>query len=74
MAKVFNTTGTCYPQEHYMVDTTKKMKFFEGLIDRKSYFCINRARQFGKSTSLNWILHNMSQRYLVVPIDFENTS
>ena len=57
-----------------MVDTTAKMKVFERMIDEKKYFTINRARQFGKSTSLNWILHNMSQRYLVVPIDFENTS
>ena len=74
MAKQFNTAVTCDPVRHYMVDTTAKMKVFERMIDDKKYFTINRARQFGKSTSLNWILHNMSQRYLVVPIDFENTS
>ena len=74
MAKQFNTSVTCDPIRHYMVDTTAKMKVFERMIDDKKYFTINRARQFGKSTSLNWILHNMSQRYLVVPIDFENTS
>ena len=73
MAKEFNTEVTCDPERHYMVDTTKKMKVFERLIDRKKYFTINRARQFGKSTSLNWIYNNLSDRYLVVPISFETT-
>ena len=71
MAKYFNTSVTCDPKRHYMVDTTAKMKVFERLIDQKAYFTINRARQFGKSSSLNWILWNMSDRYLVIPISFE---
>ena len=74
MAKEFNTSVTCDPELHYMVDTTKKMKVFERLIEKKSYFTISRARQFGKSTSLNWILHNMSDRYLVIPASFETFS
>ncbi len=74
MAKYFNTSVTCDPARHYMVDTTKKMKVFERLIDEMSYFTISRARQFGKSTSLNWILHNMSDRYLVIPASFETFS
>lgn len=73
MAKEFNTTVTCDPARHYMVDTTKKMKVFEKLIDGKKYFTITRARQFGKSTSLNWIYDNLSDRYLVVPISFETS-
>ncbi|MCR5455861.1 MAG: hypothetical protein K6F33_12810 [Bacteroidales bacterium] len=74
MAKYFNTSVTCDPQRHYMVDITAKMKVFERLIDQKAYFTITRARQFGKSTSLNWILHNMSDRYLVIPASFEKYS
>ena len=74
MAKEFNTSVTCDPERHYMVDTTAKMKVFERMINGRCYFTINRARQFGKSTSLNWILHNMSQDYLVVPISFETES
>ncbi len=74
MAKVFNTSVTCNPKIHYMVDTTAKMKVFERMINGRCYFTIKRARQFGKSTSLNWILHNMSQDYLVVPISFETES
>ena len=53
MAKEFNTSVTCDPERHYMVDTTAKMKVFESMIDKAKYFTINRARQFGKSTSLN---------------------
>jgi hypothetical protein len=57
-----------------MVDVTAKMKVFETLIDRKNYFTITRARQFGKSSALNWILWNMSDRYLVIPASFEKYS
>ena len=71
MAKYFNTAVTCDPKKHYMVDVTEKMKVFERLIDNGNYFTITRARQFGKSTSLNWILDNLSGRYLVIPASFE---
>ena len=52
MAKQFNTAATCDPKRHYMVDISQKMKVFERLIDNGNYFTITRARQFGKSTSL----------------------
>ncbi len=74
MAKKFNTAVTCDPKRHYMVDVTAKMKVFEGLIDDGKYFTITRARQFGKSTSLNWIYNNLSDRYLVIPASFEKYS
>ncbi len=38
MAKEFNTSVTCNPKKHYMVDTTAKMKVFERLIDDGKYF------------------------------------
>ena len=71
MAKAFNTSVTCDPKKHYMVDTTAKMKVFERLINNGNYFTITRARQFGKSTTLNWIYDNLSDRYLVIPTSFE---
>ena len=74
MAKEFNTAVTCNPSEHYMVDVTNKMKVFERLIDRRKYFTITRARQFGKTSALNWIAENLSDEYLVIPASFENTS
>ena len=71
MAKEFNTSVTCNPKKHYMVDTTNKMKVFERLIDRKKYFTINRARQYGKTTMLQMIRRKLSDRYLVIPLSFE---
>ena len=73
MAKKFNTSVTCDPKKHYMVDTTAKMKVFERLINNGNYFTITRARQFGKTSSLKWIYNNLNDRYLVVSISFEDT-
>ena len=73
MAKEFNTSVTCDPQRHYMVDVTKKMKVFERLIDNGNYFTITRARQFGKTSALKWIYNHLNDRYLVVSISFEDT-
>ncbi|MBR6283663.1 MAG: AAA-like domain-containing protein [Muribaculaceae bacterium] len=71
MRKEFNVTGSCNPQWHYMVMTEKRFKAVEGLIDRGKYFTINRARQYGKTTMLNTIWRNLSDRYLVIPLSFE---
>ncbi|MBP5367913.1 MAG: AAA-like domain-containing protein [Bacteroidales bacterium] len=73
MAKRFNTSVTCDPKKHYMVDTTAKMKVFEHLIDNGNYFTITRARQFGKTSSLKWIYNNLNDKYLVISISFEDT-
>ena len=50
--KRFNVTGTCIPQKHYMVDTSAKLNQITKMIEQDSYFAINRARQYGKTTSL----------------------
>ncbi|MBO5132039.1 MAG: AAA-like domain-containing protein [Paludibacteraceae bacterium] len=71
MTKEFNTTGCCNPAIHYMVDTSKKLAQIEELIDRGKYFTINRARQFGKTTTLKALFRNLSERYVVIPISFE---
>ncbi|MBR3492514.1 MAG: AAA-like domain-containing protein [Bacteroidales bacterium] len=71
MRKEFNVTGSCNPQRHYMVDTEKRFKAVENLIDRGNYFTINRARQYGKTTMLNKIWFRLSDKYLVIPLSFE---
>ena len=71
MRKEFNTTGSCNPEWHYMVDTAKRFKAVESLIDKGKYFTINRARQYGKTTTLDTIWRKLSGRYLVVPLSFE---
>jgi len=54
-----------------MVDISSRFKEMEALIDSGSYFTINRARQFGKTTALDMIWRCLSDKYLVVPISFE---
>lgn len=71
MRKCFNTTGSCNPEWHYMVDSAKKFESVEKLIDSGSYFTINRARQYGKTTMLDMIWRRLSDRYLVIPLSFE---
>jgi len=48
----FNVTGLCTPDEDYMVDISGKIEQIKRLVDRRSYFVINRARQYGKTTTL----------------------
>ncbi len=45
MGKIFNTEGTCFPDEHYMVDIQEKLDQIIPMVDEGKYFCINRARQ-----------------------------
>ena len=71
MRKRFNVTGSCNPDWHYMVDTEKRFNAVEVLIDHGDYFTINRARQYGKTTTLDTIWRKLSDRYLVVPLSFE---
>lgn len=62
--RVFNTTGTCNPTEHYMVDLTERLFEVRKLVDGGKYFTINRARQFGKTTMLHALAEYLSQDYL----------
>jgi hypothetical protein len=71
MKKKFNTTGSCNPAQHYMVDTSKKLAQIEEYIEDGSYFTINRARQFGKTTTLDLLFNRLSDRYEVIQLSFE---
>ena len=69
--RVFNTTGICDPSEHYMVDLTQRLFEVRKLVDEGKYFTINRARQFGKTTTLHALAALLSQDYLVISMDFQ---
>ena len=69
--KEFNTTGSCNPQWHYLVDTEKRFKAVENLIDKGKYFTINRARQYGKTTMLQMIRRRLSEQYIIIKTSFE---
>ena len=68
----FNTTGTCYPDEHYMVDITKRLDIIEQKVANGEYITINRGRQYGKTTTLYHLTKRLSKDYVVFSISFES--
>jgi hypothetical protein len=54
-----------------MVDTSRKLAQIEEYIEEGSYFTINRARQFGKTTTMNSLFRRLSSRCVVIKISFE---
>ncbi|MCS6928404.1 MAG: ATP-binding protein, partial [Saprospiraceae bacterium] len=59
MARYFNTTGRCDPEEHYVVDPLRGMyPEIRRLIEAKQYFLIHAPRQTGKTT----LLHALARR------------
>ena len=70
--KRFNTTGVCVPALHYMVDTSDIInQIIEEYIEHGEYFTMNRARQFGKTTTLEQLYQKLKEQYLVLDISFE---
>ena len=69
--KAFNTTAVCVPSEHYMVDIESTIKEIKKLVDAGKFFTINRARQYGKTTTLNALDSYLSAEYDVVSLDFQ---
>ena len=70
----FNTTGLCIPSKHYMVDLSERVLEIRKLIDAGKYFTINRARQYGKTTTLNALRIALSGEYEVISLDFQGIS
>ena len=48
MRRKFNITGSCNPERHYMVDISGRVAQMRAMVERGDYFCVNRARQYGK--------------------------
>ena len=71
MARVFNTTGSCNPELHYMVNIENKLQQIKQLIDRGAYFTINRARQYGKTTTIKALKTYLANDYIVLSLDFQ---
>lgn len=70
--KIFNVTGPCIPELHYMVDTSKKIKtIIREYIEKGCYFTINRARQYGKTTTIGLLARELKKDHIVLPISFE---
>jgi hypothetical protein len=73
MAKQFNITGTCFPDEHYMADVSGKMQIVREMIEAGHYFIINRPRQYGKTTTLYTLsdILRKTGEYIVLNTSFE---
>ena len=69
--RCFNTTGVCDSQLHYMVDIRDKLEKIKQLVDSGAYFTINRARQYGKTTTIQALTVYLEKDYVVIPLDFQ---
>ena len=67
----FNVTGLCTPEQDYMVDITSKLSGIKKMIDAGEYFTMNRARQYGKTTTLHALKQYLKDDYIVAKISFE---
>lgn len=74
MKRYFNTTGACNPKYHYMVNIRPQLEEIKRLIDRGAYFTINRARQYGKTTTLSALKDYLKPDYMVISVDFQMLS
>lgn len=70
----FNTTAVCVPSKHYMVDITERVKEIKKLVDEGKYFTINRARQYGKTTTIMSLSQCLKKYYTVLNLDFQKIS
>ncbi len=71
MYKRFNTTGLCLPEKHYMADISPHLHKIINYVEEGAYFSINCARQYGKTTTLNILAHQLENDFLVVSLDFQ---
>ena len=69
--KKFNVTGLCIQEKHYMVDISDKIAKIMELIDDRQYFTINRARQYGKTTTLFKLAKSLPYDYTCISLSFE---
>lgn len=71
MEKIFNTSADCKPNLHYMVNIEQKLGKIKQMVDKGQYFTINKARQYGKTTTLKALGKLLTKDYTVVSIDFQ---
>ena len=72
--RIFNTTGPCIPEKHYMVDLSSRLVQIKAMVDAGQYFVINRARQYGKTTTLKALSKDLKDAYSVLSLDFQEMS
>ena len=73
MRPSFNTTGPCFPDEHYMLPPERRLGRIMELVDDGKYFTLHAGRQTGKTTSAQWLTHhyNTNDRFRAVWFDLQ---
>jgi hypothetical protein len=73
MRPSFNTTGPCFPGEHYMLPPERRLGRVRELIDDGKYFTLHAGRQTGKTTSAQWLVehYNAGDRFCAVWADVQ---
>ena len=54
-----------------MVDITDRLVKMKAMVDAGNYFTVTRARQYGKTTTLNALYHYLQDDYIVINLSFE---
>ncbi len=72
--KQFNTTGVCIPSKHYMADLSERIAEIQKLVDDGKYVTINRGRQYGKTTTLDALGKVLSEKFILLNLDFQDIS
>ena len=70
MAKIFNVSGDCKPKLHYMVNIDENLEQIKAMVENGQYFTINRARHYGKTTTLRALEVFLDDDYTVISLDF----
>lgn len=70
----FNVAGVCVPDKHYMADISGKLDKIIAMIEDDEYFTINRARQYGKTTTLSRLDDQLKYKYTVLRLSFEGVA
>ena len=71
MTRRFNDVGSCNPLIHYTVNIQERLEKIKHLVDAGAYFTINRARQYGKTTTLAALEKYLAEEYVVISLDFQ---
>ncbi len=58
----FNTTGPCFPDEHYMIPAIERLPGIRELVTGGNYFVIHAPRQSGKTTVLKTLAREINAK------------
>ena len=58
----FNTTGPCFPDEHYMLPALDRLPGIRELVAGGSYFVVHAPRQTGKTTALQALVREINEK------------